>query len=67
MDAFPFLEAGQRRSSVVPALFVLAKVVVGGDPRGPMAAWLEAVYEDQRGGTCSRLPATRTALTVTAN
>lgn len=51
----------------MPALFVLAKVVVGGDPRGPMAAWLEAVYEDQRGGTCSRLPATRTALTVTAN
>jgi len=61
------MEEGQWRFSVVPVLFVLAAVVVGGDPWGPATAWLEAVCKDWRGGTCSRLPVTRTASAAIAS
>lgn len=61
MDVIPSLETAQRRSSVVPMLFILAVVVDGGDPWGLATAWLEAVYEYRRGGTCSCIPMTKSA------
>ena len=67
VDVFPSLEAAQRRSSVVPVLFVLAVVVVGGDPWGPATSWLEAVCVDRRGGTRSRLPVTTIASAAIAS
>ena len=51
----------------MPAMFVLAVVAVGGDPRGPATAWLEAVCEDRRGSTCSRLPVIRTTSAAIAS
>ena len=67
MDVFSSLEAAQRRSTVVPVLFLLAVVVVGGDPRGPATSWLEAVCVDRRGGTRSRLPVTTIASAAIAS